>query len=129
MGPLTKVLNPLVKKVSGRKHMSMAATVYHQGRRSGHPYATATGARLVGNEFVIPLTFGTESDWCRNLHAVGGGRIALRGRTYDVTSPEVFLWSSDPAIVKQAFPQPMRVMFKMLGIKAFIRLQTIPAHD
>jgi hypothetical protein len=129
MGPMPKVLNPLVKKVSGRKHMSMAATVYHQGRRSGRHYTTTTGARFTGDEFVIPLTFGTESDWCRNLHAAGGGRIRLKARTYEVNSPEVFPWPANPALVKRAYPAPMRVMLKALGIKAFIRLRVVSTSD
>ena len=125
MGPMTKVLNPLVKEVSGRRHMSMTATVYHRGRRSGRSYATAAGARLAGDDFVIPLTFGTESDWCRNLVAAGGGQIRFKARTYEVTSPEVFPWSADPAMIKRAYPAPMRAMLRALRIKAFIRLQVV----
>ncbi len=125
MRPMTKILNPLVKKVAGRKHMSMAARVYHTGRRSGRTYETSTGARLAGDVFVIPLTFGTESDWCRNLVAAGGGRIRLKARTYEVASPEVFAWEANRPLVKSAYPAVMRLMLKGLGIKALLRLDIV----
>jgi hypothetical protein len=125
MRPISKILNPLVNKVAGRRHMSMAAAVFHTGRRTGRTYTTSTGARLAGNVFVIPLTFGTQSDWCRNLIAAGGGQIRLQARTYEVRSPLLFAWKADPALVKAAFPGAMRTMLKVLGIKAFIRLDIV----
>jgi hypothetical protein len=42
MSPLTRVLNPLISRVAGRRHMGMAALVYHTGRRSGRAYVTPT---------------------------------------------------------------------------------------
>jgi hypothetical protein len=89
------------------------------------PTPQPPGARLAGDNFVIPLTFGTESDWCRNVLAAGGGQIRLKARTYEVTCPEVLPWSAGPAVVKRAYPAPMCAMLKALGIKAFIRLQVV----
>jgi len=59
MGPMTKALNPVMRKLAGRRHMRMAAQIRHVGRRSGRSYVTPAGARLTGDTFVIPLTFGT----------------------------------------------------------------------
>jgi len=73
--PMTKVLNPLIRRMAGRKHMSMAALIYHTGRRSGRQYVTPAGSHLVGDEILVPLTFGTQSDWCRNIRAAGGGSV------------------------------------------------------
>jgi deazaflavin-dependent oxidoreductase (nitroreductase family) len=125
MRPLTKVLNPVIAKLAGRRHMGMAATVSHTGRRTGRTHNTSVGARLAGNVFVIPLTFGTRSDWCRNLVAAGGGQIRLKARTYDVSSPLMFAWRDDRPLVKAAFPAAMRPMLKVLGIKTFIRLDIV----
>lgn len=35
MRPMTKVLNPLVGRLAGRRHFPMAAQLRHAGRRSG----------------------------------------------------------------------------------------------
>jgi hypothetical protein len=59
MRPMTKMLNPLVRTLVGRRHFRMAAQIRHVGRRSGRPYMTPPGARLSGAVAVIPLTFGT----------------------------------------------------------------------
>ena len=59
MGPMTRVLNPLIRRIAGRRHMNMAAQIYHRGRRIGRPYVTPARARLHGDTFWIPLTFGT----------------------------------------------------------------------
>ena len=40
MRPMTKVLNPLVRKLAGRPHFRMAAQVWHVGRRSARSYMT-----------------------------------------------------------------------------------------
>src|SRR5260370_37813927 len=82
MGPMTKVLNPLIGKLAGRRHFRMAAQIRHVGRRSGRPYVTPAGARLSGDTIVIPLTFGNRSDWSQNVRAAGGCSIRLNGRDY-----------------------------------------------
>jgi hypothetical protein len=49
MRPMTKMLNPLVRTLAGRRHFRMAAQIRHVGRRSGRPYMTPVGARLSGD--------------------------------------------------------------------------------
>src|ERR1700749_2494117 len=89
MRPLTKILNPLIKKLAGRPHFRMAAQIWHVGRRSGRLYMAPAGARRAGEDVVlIPLTFGNRSDWARNVQAAGGCRIRLLGRDHTATQPE-----------------------------------------
>ena len=125
MRPLTKLLNPLMKTVSGGRHMGMAATVVHTGRRTGRSYATVTGARRSGSEFLIPLTFGTESDWCRNLRAAGGGAVRLDATTYEVVASRVYETRTIRPLVESTYPAAMRTLLKVLGIKAFLRLEIV----
>jgi F420H(2)-dependent quinone reductase len=70
--PLTKVLNPVIGKLAGRRHFRMAAQIHHVGRRSGKKYVTPAAARRAGDRIVIPLTFGNRSDWALNVRAAGG---------------------------------------------------------
>ena len=69
MRPMTRVLNPLIRKFAGRRHFRMAAEIRHVGRKSGRAYVTPAGARVSGDVAVIPLTFGNQSDWSMNVRA------------------------------------------------------------
>jgi deazaflavin-dependent oxidoreductase (nitroreductase family) len=123
MTPMTKVLNPAMRRLAGRPHFQMAALVQHTGRRSGRQYLTPVGAQLAGNTVVIPLTFGTESDWSRNVRAAGGCSIRLGGTDYDATAPEVISAREAKPVVRAAYSGWQRGMFRMLGIKQFLLLR------
>src|SRR5204862_7872584 len=75
MRPMTKVLNPLMGKLAGRRHIRMAAEIRHVGRTSRRAYVTSVGAHVSGDVAVIPLTFGNQSDWSKNVRAAGGCSI------------------------------------------------------
>ena len=53
MRPMTKILNPLIVKLAGRRHFHMAAQIRHAGRRSGRTYTTPVSARRSGDLIVI----------------------------------------------------------------------------
>jgi deazaflavin-dependent oxidoreductase (nitroreductase family) len=65
------------------------AVVQHVGRRSGHVYTTPVVALPVPGGFIMPLLFGAETDWCRNVLAAGQGTLQWHGLTYSVSRPEV----------------------------------------
>jgi len=123
MSPLTKVLNPVMRKLAGRRHMRMAAEIRHVGRRSGRPYVTPAGARLTGDIFVIPLTFGNQSDWSRNVRAAGGCTIRLEGTEYRAVQPELADRDQAAPVVRAAFGPVERAMFRMLGIRQYLLLR------
>ena len=122
MGPLTKVLNPVMRKLAGRRHVMMAAQIRHVGRRSGRAYVTPAGARLTGGTFVIPLTFGNTSDWSRNVRAAGGCEIRLDGTDYRAVQPEFADRDQAAPVVRAAFGPVERAMFRMLGIRQYLLL-------
>ena len=121
--PLTKVLNPVMRKLAGRRHMRMAAEIRHVGRRSGRPYVTPAGARLTGDTFVIPLTFGNQSDWSRNVRAAGGCTIRLEGTEYRAVQPELADRDQAAPVIRAAFGPVERAMFRMLGIRQYLLLR------
>ena len=123
MGPLTRVLNPVMRKLAGRRHMRMAAEIRHVGRRSGRPYVTPAGARLTGDTFVIPLTFGNQSDWSRNVRAAGGCTIRLEGTEYRAVQPELADRDQAAPVIRAAFGPVERAMFRMLGIRQYLLLR------
>ena len=123
MGPMTKVLNPVMRKMAGRRHVQMIALVRHTGRRSGRQYTTPVGAHLAGDTVVIPRTFGTQSDWSRNVRAAGGCSIRLGGVDYETVQPRVVTAEEARPVVRSAYSGMQRAMFRMLGIKGFLLLR------
>jgi deazaflavin-dependent oxidoreductase (nitroreductase family) len=123
MRPMTKLLNPVIKKFAGRRHFRMAAQVHHTGRRSGRSYMTPAGAHIHGDVILIPLTFGNQSDWVRNVRAAGGCRVVLGGRDYQAVKPEFVDRAAAAPLVRVTFSRMERAGFTMLGIRQFLRLR------
>ena len=123
ISPLTKVLNPVMLKLAGRRHMGMAAQIRHVGRRSGRSYVTPVGAHLTGDTFVIPLTFGNSSDWSRNVRAAGGCTVVLDGAEYRAVQPELADRDQAAPVVRAAFGPVQRAGFRMLGIRQYLLLR------
>jgi deazaflavin-dependent oxidoreductase (nitroreductase family) len=126
MGPMTKMLNPLVVKLAGRPHFHMAAQLTHTGRRSRRTYVTPVGARRVGDVVLIPLTFGNQSDWSRNVLAAGHCSLRLDGIDYDATAPTLLSPEEADPQVRAAFGRLERASIRMLGIRRFLRLSVVP---
>jgi deazaflavin-dependent oxidoreductase (nitroreductase family) len=124
IGPLSKLLNPLVATVAGRRFTPVIARVHHVGRRSGKPYVTSTGAGVAGNTVVIPLSFGNQSDWARNVRAAGQCVVALSGKSYHATQPQFVDAADAKAVVKQQFGVINRLSFRLFGIKRYLLLST-----
>jgi len=101
----------------------MIAVIHHQGRRSGRAYATPLAARKTKEGFVIPLTFGKQADWFRNVHAAGGCTIQWKGKTYQVTEPVVVDWKS----ARASFYPAERILVPLIGIEHFVRLRQAPS--
>jgi deazaflavin-dependent oxidoreductase (nitroreductase family) len=84
-----RLLNPAMMKLAGRRHW-YAAVIRHRGRRSGREYATPVVAVPVcGDAFIIPLPYGEDVDWLKNVMAAGRVTVEAKGETYDVLEPEV----------------------------------------
>jgi deazaflavin-dependent oxidoreductase (nitroreductase family) len=123
MGPMTRVLNPMIRKLAGRRHIGMVAQIHHRGRLTGRLYVTPASARFDGDAFWVPLTFGTESDWCRNVRAAGGCGIRWKGTNYKAVDPQLIDRGTASREARSAFKGYERAMFRVLGIKHFLRLQ------
>jgi deazaflavin-dependent oxidoreductase (nitroreductase family) len=121
LAPLTKVLNPLVGSLAGRRHVPMAK-LRHIGRRTGTSYLTSVGARVRGGVVLIPLTFGNRSDWARNVEATGQCSVQVNGYTFRAQRPRFLAAAEAAPLVRALFNPAERLVFKVLGIKQFMRL-------
>lgn len=105
--------------LAGRKYW-YAAAIRHTGRKSGKQYSTPIGAERVQDGFVIPLAYGTQVDWLRNVIAAGRATIVAKGETYDVTEPELI----DAATALPSLSPKRRKAFERLGITHYLKLKT-----
>lgn len=65
------------------------AVVHHVGRSSGKRYRTPVVAFRTPTGFVIPMTYGRDVDWARNLLKAHGGELMQIGRTFALRNPRV----------------------------------------
>ena len=80
-------------------------------------------ARLAGDTFFIPLTFGNSSDWSRNVRAAGGCTIRLNGIDYRAIRPRFVDREQAMQAGRPAFNRVERSTFRALGIRQFLLLQ------
>ena len=111
------LLNPLMLRLAGQKYW-YASVVRHTGRRSGTQYSTPIVADLVGDQLIVPLPYGTQVDWVRNVMTAGEATVVHKGQTYRVTAPEII--ASTQAL--PLLPRDRRRTFERVSIGHFLRL-------
>ena len=122
-GPLTRLLNPRVLKVAGTAERPRFGVLEHRGRRSGRAYRTPLGVRGFPGGFLIPLTFGPDADWCRNVLAAGECVIRWRGRQYTAVEPRVVDAADVRDELRTASGPGERLALRLMGTRRFLRLR------
>lgn len=112
-------INPLMLKFAGRRY-SPQAIVYHKGRKSGRLYSTPIVVEPATNGFLIPLPYGTDVDWCRNILAAGQCTIQWRGKNYTVVEPVLV----DAANVISELSQVRKKIFQIIGVRDVLKVRT-----
>jgi hypothetical protein len=77
-------------------------------------------AEAVEGGFVIPLPYGDDTDWCRNLVAAGKGTLDLKGETILIFNPRVV----DMASVQDQVRAAQVRNWKRLGLRGFLRVDS-----
>ncbi len=74
-----------------------------------------------GESYVIALTYGTGSDWVRNVIAGGGCELESRGRRYRLTNPRIYRDEEAADL-----PGPIRLVLRaVLKAPDFLRLDIV----
>ena len=97
------------------------SVVCHTGRRSGRTYRTPVLASYVGEMIIIPLSYGENVDWLRNVLAKGGCEIIRKKNKIDAANPEVI----DQAAALAILPEERRKLFARFKLEKFVRMQVI----
>jgi len=92
--------------------------VLHHGRSSGRPYRTPVMVFRGGEDYVLALPYGVDSDWVRNVLAADGCDLLTGGRAVRLTDPRVYVDEAQHDI-----PAPVRVVLKRLGATSFMALR------
>lgn len=94
------------------------AVVHHVGRKSGRPYRTPVVAIRSARGFVIPMTYGRDVDWARNLVHAGGGELERLGRRVRLRRPRIVgLEAASPLL-----PALARPFFQAANFPGFVLL-------
>ena len=110
---------PLSRPLAGTRWFRLWAVLHHTGRRSGRAYATPVVARPVADGFVIPMPFGDETQWARNLLAAGQGVLHWNGAEHPVVEPRVIEWEE----AGPAFNRLQGAIIGRIGSRRFVRVR------
>jgi deazaflavin-dependent oxidoreductase (nitroreductase family) len=116
----TRVINPLTRRFAGR--LPSFGILTYVGRTSGRTYHTPINVFRRGDQYVFFLTYGSDSQWVKNVVAAGGCSIRTRGRDIRLVEPEIVV---DPA--QSIVARPLRFIGRMGGVTEFLRMRPAPA--
>ena len=95
------------------------ALLTYTGRTTGRTYHTPINVFRHGNHYVFALTYGSESQWVKNVIAAGGCRMRRMGRDVRLVEPELIV---DPTI--SLMPWPLRFFLgRMVRVTEFVRMR------
>ncbi|WP_280396746.1 nitroreductase family deazaflavin-dependent oxidoreductase [Nocardia carnea] len=81
------VTNPVQRLWAPR--LPFMAVLEHTGRKSGNTYRTPVMVFIESGVLAVPLNYGPESDWVRNIRASGSAGVVHRRKYYRLTDPRV----------------------------------------
>jgi deazaflavin-dependent oxidoreductase (nitroreductase family) len=96
------------------------AVVHHVGRKSGQAYRTPVVAFPSAEGFVIPLTYGRDVDWARNLVAAGSGELERAGGRVPLVRPHIVGFDEAAPHLSAA----ARMFFRPLDLPGFVLADT-----
>jgi len=110
------VTNRIVGPIS--RFLPGYGTIVHRGRTSGRIYRTPIMAFRSpdGRTLVFALTYGSTTDWLKNVRAAGGAVFESRwsGRL-SLSEPRIV---HDP--VPGAIPSPIRWVLRLMWVRQFL---------
>jgi len=105
LGSIARVLPPL-------------AVIHHVGRKSGRPYRTPVAAFRSATGFVIPMTYGRDVDWARNMIRARGCELERMGRRIALRNPRIV----DFEAARSRLPAAARPLFRAADFPGYVLL-------
>src|ERR1700722_2232570 len=92
----------------------------HVGRKSGRVYRTPVNVFRAPEQFIIALTYSSQSEWVKNVVAAGGCKLKTRGKKYQLSAPKIV---RDPT--RRRFPIPVRIVLRIVGADEYMELSKV----
>lgn len=108
--------------LSGRRWFPLWGIVRHTGRTSGRVYALPVAVHRSATGFVIPVPFGEQTQWVRNVVAAGSCTLRWRAREYPLTDPRLVGWDD----VRDEYGRAFRTIIPVIGLETFLQLADAP---
>ncbi|HEX9056797.1 MAG TPA: nitroreductase family deazaflavin-dependent oxidoreductase [Ktedonobacterales bacterium] len=91
--------------------------IIHTGRRSGRRYRTPVNLFKTSDGYVFALTYGSETDWIKNVMAAGGCELETHGRHEWLDSPRLIHGERQSEI-----PRVVAAFLRLLNVHEFLRM-------
>lgn len=96
--------------------------VIHRGRKSGKAYRTPVNVfPRPGGRYILALTYGSDTDWVKNVIAADGCELLTRGTHIELARPRLFRDES-----RHEIRVVERMVLGLLHVYEFLELHTVP---
>ncbi len=112
--------NPVLGLIAGL--VPPLALLHHVGRKSGRRYRTPVAAFRSAAGFVIPMTYGRDVDWARNIVSAHGCHIEQMGQRYTLTNPRVVGYKG----AESRLPNVLRSALRVAHLPGYLLLDLQP---
>ncbi len=114
-----RYVNPrMLSAVASGKRGNLGIIV-HRGRKSGREFQTPVRIDPIPGGFLIPMPYGTGTDWLKNILAAGGATLRFQGQEIAVDCPEIL----DAESALKLLPPNAQFVAKLLRIKQYLRVR------
>jgi len=112
-----RFVNPVTRLFAG--WMPGFAMLTYRGRSSGRVYRTPINVFRRGDDFIFALTYGSSSQWVKNVLAAGRCDMQRMGRHWELVEPELIV---DPSA--RLIPVPIRwFLVSVARVTEFMRMK------
>ena len=94
------------------------AVVHHVGRKTGRLYRTPVVAFCSDAGFVIPMTYGRDVDWARNIVRARGCELERTGRRVVLLNPRIVGFDR----ARRRLPATLRPFFRAVDFPGYVLL-------
>ena len=119
-----RFFNPFSLSFAGRPY-SFWSVILHTGRHSGKAYITPIITARQDDHFVIPLPYGQQVDWFKNIMAAGSCELIDKGAVYHVSNLEMIPIEEGV----KAFPGWVQSRLSRLDSQQMLRLNQIASSE
>jgi deazaflavin-dependent oxidoreductase (nitroreductase family) len=113
----TRYVNPVTRRVAG--NLPAFGLLTHRGRKTGHIHQTPINVFQRGDAYFFFLTYGSDSQWVKNVLAAGSCSLETRGRVVELVEPELI---TDPEL-RPAPPVARFVERRIAGVTQYLRMR------